>query len=64
MTLDTAFTDESSLTKRLESLLGARVVKVKVKKVDLVNDTTSVDVRYRLVTEARDERRALVGRRS
>jgi hypothetical protein len=48
--LDTAFTDETQLTARLEDLLGAEVVKLKVKKVDLVNDTTSVDVRYRLTS--------------
>ncbi len=49
--LDAAFTDETALTARLEQLLGATVVKIKVKKVDLVNDTTSVDVRYRLLTQ-------------
>ncbi|MCB1028581.1 MAG: DUF4956 domain-containing protein, partial [Microthrixaceae bacterium] len=46
--LDAAFTDERQLVARLESLLGGTVQRVKVKKVDLVNDTTSVDVRYRL----------------
>ena len=33
-------------SERLEALLGAKVTKVKVKKVDLVNDTTAVDVRF------------------
>lgn len=47
MTLDTAYTDEQELTDRLESLLGARITRVKVKRVDLVNDTTVVDVRFR-----------------
>lgn len=46
--LDTAFTNEALLIARLESLLGAQVLRVKIKKVDLVNDTTSVDVRFRL----------------
>ena len=46
--LDTAYTSEPQLIARLEGLLDAHVLKVKVKKVDLVNDTTSVDVRYRL----------------
>lgn len=46
--LDAAFTDEQLLVTRLESLLGGTVQMVKVKKVDLVNDTTAVDVRYRL----------------
>lgn len=48
--LDAAFTDEQLLIHRLETLLGAEVLKVKVKKVDLVNDTTSVDVRFRRPT--------------
>jgi len=64
--LDAAFTDETLLTTRLENLLGAEVVKIKVKKVDLVNDTTSVDVRYRLTSTAIDNRRSgrTVGLRS
>ncbi len=64
VTLDTAYTDESLLTARLESLLGAEVVKVKVKKLDLVNDTTSVDVRYRLTTDALDRRPDSIARRA
>ena len=64
--LDAAFTDEAQLTARLERLLGAEVVKLKVKKVDLVNDTTSVDVRYRLTAMATDNDRSrrTVGLRS
>ena len=64
--LDAAFTDEAQLTARLEHLLGAEVVKLKVKKVDLVNDTTSVDVRYRLTATATDNDRSrrTVGLRS
>lgn len=46
--LDAAFTDETALAERLEDLLNADVVKLKIKKIDLVNDTTSVDVRYTL----------------
>ena len=46
--LDSAYTDETALVMRLEALLNAKVHKVKVRKVDLVNDTTSVDVRYAL----------------
>ena len=46
--LDAAYTDETTLVMRLESLLNAKVHRVKVRKVDLVNDTTSVDVRYEL----------------
>lgn len=50
--LDTAFVDEALLIARLETLLGADVLCHKVKKVDLVNDTTSVDVRFRLKATA------------
>ena len=48
--LDAAYTDEVELIARLEELLDAKVLKVNVKKVDLVNDTTSVDVRFRRQT--------------
>jgi hypothetical protein len=46
--LDTACTDEDELTRRLGTLLGAEVCRLVVNKVDLVRDTTTVDVRYRL----------------
>jgi hypothetical protein len=46
MVLDSAFTDEGALTAHLEGLLGARVHQVTVQRVDLVNDTTWVDVRF------------------
>ncbi len=48
VTLDRAYTDEADLTARLESLLGAKVVRLKIKKVNLVNDSTVADVRFRL----------------
>jgi hypothetical protein len=44
--LDNAHTDEEALHGHLETLLGGRIVNVSVKEVDLVNDTTLVDVRY------------------
>ena len=50
LNLDSAFTDERVLTTHVESLLGATILRLKVKRIDLVNDTTSVDVRYRLNT--------------
>lgn len=50
MTLDRAFTDESQLTRFLEQLLGADVRHLLIKRVDLVTDTTVVDVRYRLTS--------------
>lgn len=49
MTLDQAYTDESALIRRLEHMLGARVHRVAVRRVDLVNDTTLVDVRFELL---------------
>ena len=45
--LDRAYPDEREARAHLESLLGARVCAIKIRKLDLVNDTTSVDVRYR-----------------
>lgn len=51
VTLDAAITDEAALIARLEGLLGAQVLRAKVRRLDLVNDTTVVDVRYRLGTE-------------
>ncbi|MFI2667376.1 DUF4956 domain-containing protein [Micromonospora carbonacea] len=46
MVLDTVLTDPVALTAHLEQQLGARVHAVNVERVDLVNDTTVVDVRY------------------
>jgi hypothetical protein len=46
--LDSAYTDESALVMRLEDLLNATVHRISVRKLDLVNDTTSVEVRYQL----------------
>lgn len=48
ITLDSAMTDEAELRDRLESLLGGKVHRMKVRRVDLVNDTTVVDVRFSL----------------
>ncbi|WP_108666150.1 DUF4956 domain-containing protein [Euzebya rosea] len=50
VTLDAAYTDEAAMVARLESLLGGSVTKLKVKNVDLVRDSTVVDVRYTLDT--------------
>lgn len=49
MNLDRAFTDEAALQLHLEQLLGASVLGLRVRKVDLVQDTTSVEVRYQIV---------------
>ncbi|MCO5318942.1 MAG: DUF4956 domain-containing protein [Microthrixaceae bacterium] len=48
MNLDRAFTDEAELTAHLEELLGATVHRAKVRKVDLINASTLVEVRYQL----------------
>jgi hypothetical protein len=46
MTLDAAYTDERLLIERLEDLLGARVHRISVRRVDLVEATTVVEVRF------------------
>lgn len=48
--LDTAYTDETALHAALERMLGARVHRATVQHLDLVNDSTTVEVRYQ-VTE-------------
>lgn len=48
MTLDVAFTSETALTLHLETMLNAKVHRVQIHKVDLVQDTTVVEVRYEL----------------
>src|SRR6478735_1629324 len=44
--LDSAVTDERDLVVRLEMLLDARVTRVTPIRVDLVNDTTTIEVHY------------------
>lgn len=51
VTLDHAITDEAALITRLEGLLGAKVHRVRVRRVDLVNDTTNVEVRFERLPE-------------
>jgi hypothetical protein len=46
LVLDVALTDEVALLAKVEQLLGARVHAVSVERVDLVNETTVVEVRY------------------
>lgn len=46
--LGTAFINEAALTAHLDQMLDADIMRTKVTKVDFVNDTTLVDVRYRL----------------
>ncbi|WP_436530259.1 DUF4956 domain-containing protein [Actinoplanes sp. HUAS TT8] len=44
--LDAAHTDETALRAHIERLLGGTVVNLSIKQVDLVNDSTLVEVRY------------------
>ena len=53
MNLDAAYTDEAVLRARLEELLDAKVHRVHVRKIDLVNDTTYVEVRFQHVDGGR-----------
>lgn len=49
--LDRAVTDEAELRAELAERLGGRVTSVTVQELDLVNDTTLVDVRYSVGAE-------------
>lgn len=51
--LDRAITDERELVAHLEERLDAQITYFNVRKTDLVNDSTTVDVRYRLATTTR-----------
>jgi hypothetical protein len=53
LTLDAAYTDEGALIDYLGLLLNAKIHRINVQKVDLVKDTTSVEVRYELPEIAR-----------
>ncbi|MDP3208815.1 MAG: DUF4956 domain-containing protein [Rhodoglobus sp.] len=53
MQLDSAYTDEASLIAALTVMLGARVHHVTVRHVDLINDSTLVEVRYQLTPALR-----------
>lgn len=48
VTVDRAIENERALVAHLEQRLGADVKHITVLRLDLVNDTTMVDVRYRL----------------
>ena len=53
ITLDRAIADETELVQHLEGVLGAKVHAARVQQLDLVNDTTLVDVRYAVIPGAR-----------
>ena len=46
VTVDRAYGDEAALRGHLEQLLAGRVHRLRVRRVDLVNDTTTVEVRF------------------
>ncbi len=48
ITLDRAFIDEGALNAHLADLLGGTIARVTIRKIDLVRDTTVVDVRYQV----------------
>ena len=54
VTIDRAISNESELTRELEDLLGAKVRSIDLKSLDLVNDTTIVEVHYRLHRQSRE----------
>jgi hypothetical protein len=60
--LDSAYTDESALRDTLERMLGAKVHRVAVTNLDLVNDSTTVDVRYQLTDSVPSHESLGVGR--
>ena len=47
--LDRAYTDEDQARRVLATMLGATVHRVTIRKTDLVNDSTLVDVRYTIL---------------
>ncbi|WP_239143579.1 DUF4956 domain-containing protein [Actinoplanes philippinensis] len=57
MVLDNAVVDHVALIAQLERILGARVHAATVERVDLVNETTVVEVRYSYASS----KKALVG---
>lgn len=61
MTLDAAWTDEEALVAHLEALLGARVHHLKVRRVDLVEATTNIEVRYELPARGPGSGRIVAG---
>lgn len=46
--LDRAYLDEREATAQLEEMLGGTVRRITIRDVDLVNDTTRVDVRFQV----------------
>jgi hypothetical protein len=55
VTLDEAITNEQILRARLEELLGATVHQIRVRRTDLIEDSTVVEVRYEQRTSTGQE---------
>lgn len=53
--LDQAIGDETVLYARLAEVLGARIHSATVSELDLVNDKTTVEVRYEAIADTRTE---------
>ncbi len=53
LTLDVAYTNEAALIEYLGILLDAKIHRIAVRRVDLVSNTTSVEVRFELPTSSR-----------
>lgn len=51
MLLDRAFSSENDARAHVAALLGADVRELRIDKVDLVHDTTLVEVRYRIMAD-------------
>ncbi len=49
VTLDTIYDNDAEITRALESLLKAKILKFSVTKVDTVHDITTISVNYRKV---------------
>jgi len=54
VTLDAAYPDEAQLRTALSLLLNARILHMVVMDLDMVRDTTVVDVRFRVTDDATD----------
>ena len=60
--LDHAITNETALVAHLEHTLGGRIRSVEVQRLDLVNDTTIVDVRFQVPRDTPAELEAEVSK--
>lgn len=64
VTLDRAFADETELRNQLEDRFSATVHRISVRKVDFVEDTTMVEVRFRVGNQSARAARPTADRQS